>query len=121
MSQRTILIGRFGHRAAKRELPDDSSIKVVDCRKMGSDRRIPNLKNMPLARIAEELIRLYGDKFWAAVNEVIREVKLGNVVCCACMMGKNRSQSVAQIAKNMLATEQIEVSIDYLGQLKRTP
>lgn len=121
MPSGTILIGRFGHRGAKKELPNDQSIAIVDCKKMGSDRKIRNLKTMPLAQIAEGLINLYGDKFWAAVKEVIREVKAGHVVCCACMLGKNRSQAVAQVAKQMLEAQQYNVSIEYLGHLKRTP
>ena len=124
----TIIIGRYGYRGAKRELPDDT-IKVVNCKKMGADRGILHhtgalLKKddmLKLVYIASALRDVYGSKFDAAVKQVVEEVKDGRSVCCACVMGKNRSQAVALYARSKLETLGYKVDVVYLGNICATP
>lgn len=123
MSAGTIVIGRYGYRGAKKELPGDA-IKVVDCRIMGSDRGVVALlkkeRKLKLLHIASGLRDLYRHKFDAAVKQVVDEVKAGRLVCCACMMGKNRSQSVALYARSELAALGYQVDVVYLGNIRAT-
>jgi len=117
----TIVIGRYGFRGAKKELPASVEIKVVNCKKIGDDRKVPNLRQLKLAEIVVGMRKLYAKKFDAAVKEVVAEVREGRTVCCACMMGKNRSQAVALVAQLELAAEGKSVEVVYLGGLRATP
>ena len=117
----TILIGRYGCRGAKRELPGDAAIKVVDCKTIGDDRKLSNLRQLKLVEIAAGLQEMYAKKFDAAVKEVVTELRAGRTVCCACMMGKNRSQAVALAAQWELAAKGESVEVVYLGGLRPTP
>ena len=124
MPSGTIMIGRYGFRGAKKELPDNT-IKIVDCRKMGTDLGVIALLKkegrLKLAHIASGLRDLYRKKFDESVKQAVEEVKAGRAVCCACTMGKNRSQAVALWARSELAAMGYAMDVVYLGNLRPTP
>ena len=116
-----IFIGRYGWRGAKKILPTDQSIVVINCKKMGDDRKVPNYKSISLYEMMQGLLALYTDKFFAIAEDVCNHIKKGETVCCACMMGKNRSQSVAKFVQRALSHQGIHVEIEYLGDIKPKP
>ena len=114
-----IFIGRFGYRGAKKILPEEEMV-VVDCRKVGDDKRVKDRAKQPLEDTMGELIALYPLKFILIVNSVIKEVVAGNDVCCACMLGRYRSQAVALGVKSYLASQGKVVEVEYLSGIKKT-
>jgi hypothetical protein len=95
---------------------------LVDCRKLEDPQM--NCKGvLKLCEIKEKLLRDQEHATLKLVQMVVDAVVDGKDVCVMCMMGKNRSQSVAEIAIETLARHHPGVPFQgpvYLGNIKKT-
>jgi hypothetical protein len=118
----SIKIGRFGFRGAKAIRDSDPNTVLVDCRKLIDPQK--ECKGvLKLFEIKEKLLKDQEHETLKLVQKVVDAVVDGKNVCVMCMMGRNRSQSVAAIAIDTLARDHTEVVFEgpvYLGNIKKT-
>lgn len=118
-----IEVGRKGFRGCKRVGPSVPAAIVVDCTKISDPFHKSGTHSVP--EVAAKLEQVHGPKFLDLVDRVVQGVLEDHVVHVCCMMGKNRSQAVAWVAKEKLRSQHPTISfvgpVCLPGLLSRMP